>query len=146
MFKAALPALVAVTLGMLSVVRAVDLTDAYRYYPDGDLLHVDANAGSFKCPRNCPEFFRATRCTNNDVTGSKVTNETCSSTFGFNGAAHKTCGGFVNGKRHTYTCDHLDPASSKHLNSSALAAPLLPLSVISIAAALSKRSGSTVIF
>ncbi|POV98718.1 hypothetical protein PSHT_13889, partial [Puccinia striiformis] len=107
----ALPALVAVTLGMLSVARAVDLTDAYRYYPDGDLLHVDANAGSFKCPRNCAEFFRATGCTNNDVTGSKVTNETCSSMFGANGAAHKTCGGFVNGKRHTYTCDHLDPAS-----------------------------------
>ncbi|KAH9452346.1 hypothetical protein H4Q26_002411 [Puccinia striiformis f. sp. tritici PST-130] len=111
MFKAALPTLVIVILGMLSVARAVDVTDTYGYYPAGDLLHVDANAGAFKCPLKCASFLRATGCTNNAEEDNKKTTETCTVMFGKGGAAHKICGNTLNGKRQTFTCDVVDTTS-----------------------------------
>ncbi|KAI9603051.1 hypothetical protein H4Q26_002361 [Puccinia striiformis f. sp. tritici PST-130] len=98
----------------------VDLTDAYRYYPDGNgYLYVDANAGSFHCPITCESFKRkcfwlvvlnhqhhatnvladnvpngyidAIGCTaSDDVPGAEKTNETCSRMYGPDGAAHKS--------------------------------------------------------
>ncbi|POW21148.1 hypothetical protein PSHT_02699, partial [Puccinia striiformis] len=111
MFRTALPTLVAVILGMLSVAQAVDVTDAYGYYPAGDGLHVDAKAGSFRCPLKCAQFLGATGCTNNNDRGNEKTNETCSTMYGRGGAAHKICGNTLDGKSQTFTCDDLDSSS-----------------------------------
>ncbi|KAH9441756.1 hypothetical protein Pst134EA_032417 [Puccinia striiformis f. sp. tritici] len=88
----------------------VDLTDAYRYYPDGNgYLYVDANAGSFHCPITCESFKHAIGCTaSDDVPGAEKTNETCSRMYGPDGAAHKTCGNVVDGKTNSFSCDRTD--------------------------------------
>ncbi|OAV92219.1 hypothetical protein PTTG_27704 [Puccinia triticina 1-1 BBBD Race 1] len=113
--KADVSGLVFFALGLLGVVRAVNVTASYSYYPKNEtFLHVETNEGPFNCPIPCQSYRTATGCTSD--TGSSTSTDSkstqnCSKLFGSSGAAVIICENVVGKETKRYSCTGVDPKS-----------------------------------